>query len=68
MWAASYLAQQADIGDYTYFTSETWITEWSVTFNNDVRRGNMTLTEFGEDKQSAADTSLKGMRIKILGR
>lgn len=68
IWAGSYLSQQADIGDYTYFTSLTWITEWSVSFNSDVRRGNMSLTEFNTAKKSAADTSLKGMRIKIQGR
>ena len=68
MWAGAYVSQQADIGDYTYFTSLTWITEWSVTFNSDVRRGNMTLTQFNEAKKAAADTSLKGMRLRIQGR
>lgn len=68
MWAGAYVCRQADIGDYTYFTSLTWITEWSTTFNNDVRRGNMTLSDFGTAKKAAADTSLKGMRIRILGR
>lgn len=68
MWAGAYLCRQADIGDYTYFTSLTWITEWSTTFNNEVRRGNMTLTEFNAVKKAAADTSLKGMRLRILGR
>lgn len=68
MWAGAYLAQKADIGDYTYFTSVTWITEWSTTFNSDVRQGNMTLSDFISAKKSVADTSLKGMRIRILGR
>lgn len=68
MWAGAYLAQQADIGDYTYFTSVTWITEWSQTFNSDVREGNMTLTDFIAAKKEVADTSLRGMRLRILGR
>ena len=68
MWAGAYMAQEADIGDYTYFTSLTWITEWSMAFNSDVREGKMTLTEFYEQKQAAADTGLKGMRLRILGR
>lgn len=67
-WAGAYVAQKADIGDYTYFTSVTWITEWSMVFNNDVRLGNMTLTDFLNAKQQVADTSLKGMRLRILGR
>lgn len=68
MWAGAYMAQEADIGDYTYFTSLTWITEWSMAFNSDVREGKMTLTDFYEQKQAAADTGLKGMRLRILGR
>lgn len=68
MWAGAYLAQKADIGDYTYFTSVTWITEWSQTFNGDVREGKMTLSDFVKAKQEVADTTLKGMRIRIVGR
>ena len=68
MWAGAYMAQEADIGDYTYFTSLTWITEWSMTFNKDVREGRMTLTDFIAQKQEAANTGLKGMRLRILGR
>ena len=68
MWAGAYMAQEADIGDYTYFTSLTWITEWSMTFNSDVREGKMTLTDFIAQKQDAADTGLKGMRLRIMGR
>ena len=68
MWAGAFAAQKADIGDYTYFTSLTWITEWSVTFNSDVRQGEMTLSDFLAQKQNAADTGLKGMRLRIKGR
>ena len=68
MWAGAYVAQEADIGDYTYFTSLTWITEWSMAFNSDVREGKMTLTDFIAQTQAAADTGLKGMRLRIMGR
>ncbi|MBQ8802818.1 MAG: hypothetical protein IJZ53_04195 [Tyzzerella sp.] len=68
MWAGAYVAQKADIGDYTYFTSLTWITEWSQTFNSDVRAGKMTLTAFMDAKKEVADTTLKGMNIRINGR
>ena len=68
MWAGAYIAQEADIGDYTYFTSLTWITEWSMAFNSDVREGKMTLTDFAAQKQDVADTGLRGMRLRILGR
>ena len=68
MWAGAYVCRNADIGDYTYFTSLTWITEWSMTFNKDVREGKMTIANFIAQKQAAADTGLKGMRLRILGR
>ncbi len=68
MWAGAYVAQKADIGDYTYFTSLTWITEWSQTFNSDVREGKMTLTDFMAAKKQVADTALKGMNLRINGR
>jgi hypothetical protein len=68
MWAGAYVAQKADIGDYTYFPSLTWITEWSMTFNSDVREGRMTIASFISAKRGAADTGLKGMRLRINGR
>lgn len=68
MWAGAYMAQKADIGDYSYFTTVTWITEWSQAFNSDVREGKMTLTEFINTKIEVANTSLKGMRFRIVGR
>ena len=68
MWAGAFMAQKAEIGDYTYFTTVTWITEWSQTFNSDVREGKMTLTEFVNAKTEVANTSLKGMRFRIIGR
>lgn len=68
MWAGAYLAQKAEIGDYTYFPSLTWITEWSLTFNSTVREGKMTISEFIAQKQDDANTGLKGMRLRIQGR
>lgn len=75
-WAAAYSAQYSEIGDYTYFTSETWITEWSVTFNTSVRRGDMTLSSFleyvpqGKDMNilQIANAALKNQRLRMIGR
>lgn len=75
-YAAAYVAQNSDIGDYTYFTSETWITEWSFTFNKQVRGGSMTLDDFfkfvpeGQSSNilNVANTALKSQRVRILGR
>jgi hypothetical protein len=68
MWAGAYVCQKADIGDYTYFTSLTWITEWSVPFNSDVREGKLTLSEFLSRYEEAANIGLQGMRLYIKGR
>lgn len=68
MWAGAYLAQQADIGDYTYFTSVAWITDWSLAFNRDVREGSMLLSDFVTNYASKADTALQNMRLRMLGR
>ena len=68
VWAAAYVLQKADIGDYTYFTSVTWITEWSKPFNGDVREGKMTLSDFIKQYKESADTGLQGMRLYIKGR
>ena len=68
MWAGAFMARNADIGDFTYFPSLTWITEWSMTFNGAVREGKMTISAFIADKQDDADLSLKGMRLRINGR
>ena len=68
MWAGSFLAQRAEIGDYTYFTSTTWITEWSVPFNTTVREGNMKLADFYSQYENTANNLLKGMTIYINGR
>lgn len=67
-WIGGYACQEAEIGDYTYFTSLTWITEWSLTFNSTVREGNMTISDFIAQKQESGDLSLKGMRLRINGR
>ena len=67
-WAGAYMAQEADIGDYTYFISGTWITEWSLAFNQNVRGGNMTISEFIAQKLEAANHSLKGMTLRMIGR
>ena len=67
-WAGAYMSQNADIGDYTYFISGTWITEWSLAFNQDVRSGNLTISDFIAQKLEVANHSLKGMSLRMIGR
>ena len=67
-WAAAYMTQNCDIGDFAYFLGNTWITPWSSVFNNEVRKGDKTLTDFLSEKQSDADKALANMRIRMMGR
>ena len=67
-WAAAYMTQCCDIGDFAYFLGNTWITPWSSVFNNEVRKGDKTLTDFLSEKQSDADKALGNMRIRMMGR
>ncbi len=67
-WAAAYSTRDCDIGDFSYFLGNTWITPWASAFNNDVRKGDMTLSAFLAAKQSDADFALSNMRIRMMGR
>jgi hypothetical protein len=68
MWVGSFACQKAEIGDFTYFTSLTWITEWSVPFNSDVREGNLKFSDFLAQKLENTNLSLRGMILRINGR
>ena len=63
-----FACQKAEIGDFTYFTSLTWITEWSVPFNSDVREGNLKFSDFLAQKLENTNLSLRGMILRINGR
>ncbi len=68
VYPASVMSLRGDIGDYTYFTSLTWITEWSRSFNSDVREGRLQLSLFAQQKTEAAENGLKAMALHIKGR
>ena len=68
MWSGAFISKGTEIGDYAYFTSQTWIVQWSEMFNTDVREGKVTLSQFAKEKKDVADVTFQGMNIKLNGR
>lgn len=76
-WASGFEMQNAAVGDYDYFQSQTWINNWADVFNKQVRKGTMTLSTFISYKapgannrtiQDIADANLSAMNIYMCGR
>ena len=52
-------------GDWSYVENGNWIKEWSSILNSSVRDGDMTLTQFFQDKKViATDATLKNYKAK----
>lgn len=67
-YAAALSTKDGDVGDYSYFTSRTWIDNWSGYLNGDVRRGDKTIQDFISAKLSQANSDLSSMNLRIKGR
>lgn len=48
-------------GDWGYFESGQWVTDWSQDFNLKVRHGTMTITQFTDEHKEEAEESLNNM-------
>lgn len=68
IYAAALTTTHADVGDYTYFNSRTWIDNWSGYINGEVRRGDRTIKDFIDAKLKGANSDLKTMNLRIKGR
>ena len=68
IYAASLSTSHADVGDYSYFNSRTWIDNWSGMLNGEVRRGEKTIQDFLDAKLSEANSDLSTMNLHIKGR
>ena len=67
-WAASFAFQNSFVGDWSYFNIETWINGWSGPLNDDVRRGEISLTKFINDYTKTAEQAISTMQIRIKGK
>ena len=71
------MADNAQIGDWSYCGDKEWINDWSVDLNGPVRNGNMTLNSFfdkwtarindGADGYQKNLKQAKYMKIKWIG-
>ncbi|MBR3863919.1 MAG: hypothetical protein IKJ19_02235 [Clostridia bacterium] len=68
VWAAVYANEGADMGDWAYFDEGSWVTAWSSQLNTNVRKGEMTLTKFFQNKVAQADSALANMGLRVYRR
>ena len=61
-------SQYSDIGDWAYFEDGEWVTAWSGYFNNQLRTGYMTITEFLNRTESVANNTIGAVNIVLNGR
>lgn len=67
MYAVAVASANAQRGDWGYFESGQWVTDWANTFNNRVRRGLMTISAFDSECHAAAVSALDNMYCIIRG-
>lgn len=67
MYAVAVASSNAQRGDWGYFESGQWVTDWANIFNNRVRRGLMTISAFDSECHTAAVNALDNMYCIIRG-
>lgn len=67
MYAVAVASANAQRGDWGYFESGQWVTDWANTFNQRVRRGLMTISDFDSECNAAAVKALDNMYCIIRG-
>ena len=66
-YAIAMMSKNAGRGDWGYFESGTWVTNWSNDFNGFVRKGTMTLSAFLNARGTNAKIELNNMYCIIKG-
>lgn len=67
LYAVANNTQYVQRGDWGYFESGAWVTNWANDFNNSLRQGRMTITEFYNANRASAENSLNNMYCIIKG-
>ena len=67
LYAVAQASLSSGRGDWGYFKDGEWVNNWSNTFNDYVRRGTKTLTEFENEKAAIAKTAVNNMTSIIKG-
>ncbi len=66
-YAIAKTSLSAGRGDWGYFENGQWVTNWSSDFNNEVRKGNQTLTDFLKAHGAGGKSDLNNMYCVIKG-
>lgn len=67
-WAFANGVQNGSIGDWAYFENGEWVNDWEGVFNNQLRSGYCTITEFLNQKEAAANSAIGSVNIIFYGR
>ena len=67
-YAVADASRGGDIGDWAYFEDGEWVNDWAGDFNSYLRTGDMTIAEFLEQNETAAQVACEQTRFVILGR
>ncbi len=67
LYAVALTSSNVQRGDWGYFESGSWVTDWANDFNQKVRYGDMTITAFYNAHKDSAETSLNNMYCVIKG-
>lgn len=66
-FAAAIISRISDIGDWGYFEDGQWVTDWANDFNNKLRYGRQTLSDFLSANASKAQKACEDTSIVIKG-
>lgn len=67
LYAVAKASVNSGRGDWGYFETGEWVNNWSNMFNDEVRRGTKTLSQFEESKAANAKIALNNMYSVIKG-
>lgn len=67
-WAFANGALYGGIGDWSYFENGKWVNNWEGLFNNQLRAGYYTITNFMDEKAKDANSDIGTVNIIFNGR
>lgn len=66
-YAPALMSRTTDTGDWGYFEDGQWVTDWANDFNDKLRQGKQTLTEFLNANESKAQSACENTNVVIKG-
>ena len=66
-YAPALMSRTSDVGDWGYFEDGEWVTDWSSDFNNKLRMGTQSLSEFLTTNEAKAQEACASTTMRIKG-